>query len=64
MKNNPFRSNVISRRTDRQTELQSCQYAPSLLKQRRSRAGEESGVEWDGEITPMGGAADREEARI
>lgn len=37
MKNNPFRSNAISRRADGQTELQSCQSAPSLLKQRLRR---------------------------
>lgn len=50
MKNNPFRSNAISRRTDGQTELQSCQSAPSLLKQRQRRMKHgrrgESGEGW------------------
>ena len=50
MKNNPFRSNAISRRADGQTEQQSCQSTPSLLKQ-RLRRGEhgrrgESGEGW------------------
>lgn len=70
MKNNPFRSNVISRRTDRQTALQFClpelSVRPLLAqtKTEQSRRGKERRVEWDGEITPMGGAADGEEARI
>lgn len=50
MKNNPFRSNAISRRADGQTELQICQSAPLLLKQRRRRVEHgrrgESGEGW------------------
>lgn len=44
MKSNPFRSNAISRRRDGRTELQSCQSAPSPLKQRQ-RKGEQEGSE-------------------
>lgn len=66
MKNNQFRSNAISRRAVGQTELQSCQSTPLLLKQRLRTAehGEQERVERDGEITPKGGAVDGEQARI
>lgn len=47
MKNNQFRSNAISRRAVGQTELQSCQSTPLLLKQRLRTAehGEQERVE-------------------
>lgn len=66
MKNNQFRSNAISSRGDGQTELQSCQSTPLLLKQRLRTAQhrEQERLEKDGEITPKGGAVDGEPARI
>lgn len=66
MKNNPFRSNAISRRVDGETELQSCESTPSLLKQRARTAAhvKQETVEKDGEITPKGGAVDGGQARI
>lgn len=44
MKNNPFRSNAISRRTDRQTELQRAVSLPPLPAQTKTK--ERGGVGW------------------
>lgn len=41
MKNNPFRSNAISRRTDGQTELQSCTSAPHSSNKERGEGSME-----------------------